>query len=390
MKQMIAFELIKILRNRLLLFLLFLLSALNLYRIYSAYEKQTGNEPQFYQAYFQIYQDVSGEWNNDTIQYVISEYQKAKAVVDAGNYATEPNQPGTHTGYVFGDMNVFEQIKDDMDALYHYEKTMAELTEKAVENASFYAEKGNPEQAARNRMIAETYQGRKVNAFYDTWGLNLYFKYDFSALMVLILMIPMLSPLFAREHEIEMHGLLHLTPNAGKLPFCKLAAGMIAICAVSVLFFAEDFLAFQSLYHISGLSQPICTLDGYFYSPLYISIGAYILMNAALRILSFLVLGGICMAVSAVSKNELIPFGISIAATSLLVTVDAFLDHPVLTVCNPVTLLSGKKLFREFQTVSVFGTPIFAYILPIAASVLELLLLTVFTIRTGRVNRRQK
>ena len=110
--------------------MLLLFGILNLYRIYSGYRKQTGSEPQFYSAYFRVYENVSGEWNNDIIRYVVAEYEKAKAVVDAGGFSTEPNQPGTHTGYIFGDMNVFEQIKNEMDERYHYEQTMRKLTGK--------------------------------------------------------------------------------------------------------------------------------------------------------------------------------------------------------------------------------------------------------------------
>ncbi len=390
MKQIIVFELKKMFRNKLLLFMLLLFGILNLYRIYSGYRKQTGSEPQFYSAYFRIYENVSGEWNNDIIRYVVAEYEKAKAVVDAGGFSTEPNQPGTHTGYIFGDMNVFEQIKNEMDERYHYEQTMRKLTANAAENAAFYEQKGNTELAAKNRKIAETYQDRKVTAFYDTWGLNEYFKYDFSTLLILILMILMLSPLFAKEHELEMHGLLHLAQNAGKLPVCKLAAGGIAVCAVSLLFFTEDFLAFRSLYHISGLFQPVNTLDGYFYSPLHLRIGTYILLNAALKILSFLVLGSICSAVSAAAKHELVPFCVSFSVMLMLVAGDAFAGSSVLSVLNPVTLLSGKKLFREFQTVSFFGTPFFSYVLPISAAALELFWLIAGIIIISRASARKR
>lgn len=383
MTQIIVFECKKLLRNRLVLFLLLLFSTLNFYRIDSEYRRFTGADPDSHAAIvrtFQVYADVSGEWNNDTIRYVTEEYKKAKANVDAGNFSTEPNQPDTHTGYIFLDMNIFEEIRDEMDTMYHYENAMAALVEKAEENARFYDEKWNPELAAQNRLIAETYRGRKVTAFYDTRGLNAYFKYDFSVLLIMLLMLPMLSPLFAREHEIDMHGLLHLTQHAGRLPLCKLAAGMLAICAVSVLFFTEDFLAFRFLYHIRGLSQPVCTLDGFFYTPLNLSIGAFMLLNAALKTLSLLVLGTVCMALSAAAKKELIPFGISAAVIFLLVVGNAFLEGSVLQILNPVTLFSDKHLFRGFQTVSVFGKPCFRYVLPIAAAVPELLLLTAVTV----------
>ena len=390
MRRIIIFELKKLFRNRLTLIMLVILSVLNVYHIYDDYAKNVGVEKQYYNTYFEVYEDVSGEWDTATINYVTSEYEKAKAIIDAGNYSTDPNQPGTHTGYVFGDYGLFEKIKKEMETLYHYDDAMAEITQKAADNAAFYQQKENAYLAKLNQKIANTYQNRNVSAFYDTFGLTEYFKYDFSMLLIMILLIPLLSPLFAKEHEIEMFNLLKLTPNFRKLSFCKLSAGTIAICIVTLIFLLEDFLMFTYLYHISGLSQPIYTLPSFFYSPLTISIGTYILMNAALKLLAFLVLGGICMAVSSVVKNEILPFCSSFAISLILVLSDAFVESTIISIFNPVTLFSCGKLFKEFQVIRIIGTPVYAFWLPMILSVLELILLVTLTIMMSAITTRQK
>lgn len=379
MRRIIIFELKKLFRNRLMLVMLAMLSILNVYHIYSDYVKNVGAEKRYYTAYFDIYEDVSGSWKSETIEYVTSEYEKAKAIVDAGNFSTEPDQPGTYTGYIFGDYGLFATIMKEMEALYHYDEAMADITQKAAENAAFYQQKENAYLAKLNQKIDNTYQNRSVSAFYDTFGLTQYFKYDFSTLLIMILLIPLLSPLFAKEHEIEMYGLLKLTPNFRKLSVCKLSAGAIAVCLVSLLFLLEDFLTFAYLYHISGLSQPIYTLSEFFYSPLTINIGTYILMNAALKLLGFLVLGGICMTVSSVVKNEILPFCSSFAVTLLLVLTDAFVENRIVSIFNPVTLFSCGKLFKEFQVIRIIGTPVHAFWLPMILAVLEFILLVTLT-----------
>ena len=271
-------------------------------------------------------------------------------------------------------MGLFEELRDEMDRLWHYDSSMADLTQRAADNTAFYTEKGNAYLAALNRKIANTYQDRRVTAYYSTWGLTQYLKYDFSTLMLLILMIPLLAPLFAGEHENGMHALLRLTQHAKQLPFCKLAAGAIAVCAVTALFLAEDFLMFSVLYHIRGLSQPVYSLPDFADSPLSCSIGAYLLINAAAKLLGFLVLGGFCAAFSAFTKRELTPFCISFAVLLCLVLADTFLENPVLAQCSPVTLLSAGKLFRDFQVIRIADRPISAYLLPLAFSVPELCL----------------
>lgn len=390
MKQIIAFELRKLFRNRLILFMLILFGILNLCRICSDHRRNTGGEKSYWNGRNAVYHEVSGPWDNEKIRYVLAEYEKAKAVIDAGGYSTEPDQPGTHTGFVFGDWGLFEQIRDDMDRRYHYDSTMADLTQKASENAAFYAQKGNSEAERRNQKIADTYQNRRVTAFYDTWGTELYLKYDFSTLLILMLMIPMLSPLFVREHESGMHALLRLTPDYRKLPYAKLLAGLIAVTLVSLFFFAEDFLTFRYLYQIRGLSQPVYSLPDFFYSPLTCSIGCYLLLNAALKLLGLLVLAGICTAVSAAVKHELIPFCCASAAALILLLADAFLDSTVLSVLNPVTLFWCGRLFRDFQTISVCGIPVFSFRMPVLAAALEWLLLSVLTVALGRLSVRTR
>lgn len=383
MKRIIFFELKKLLSNRLILVMLALLSVLNVYHIYSDYAENVGTEKNYYDAYFKMYKDVSGKWDTEKIKFVVAEYEKAKAIVDAGNFSTEPNQPDTYTGYIFGDYGLFEKIKTEMETLYHYDEAMAELTQKAADNASFYQQKGNTYQTQVNQKIEKAYQNRNVSAFYDTFGLTEYFKYDFSTLLILILLIPMLSPLFAREHEIEMYGLLKITPNFRKMSVCKMLAGAIAICFVSVIFLLEDLLTFTYLYHISGFSQPIYTLSAFFYSPLTVSISSYILLNAALKILGFLVIGGVCIFVSSLVKNEILPFCASFAITLILVVTDAFIEHNLVSIFNPVTLFSNGKFFREFHVTSIFEMPVYTFNLPIAVAALELILLYTLTIFTS-------
>ncbi len=381
MKRLTLFELKKLFCSPLILFMLLLFSILNFRHIYSDYQQNIGSMRDYFNGHFALYEEISGAWNNDTIVYVLDEYEKAKAAVDAGNFSTQPDQPNTITGYVFGDYGLFEQIKTEMDTLYHYGDTMAQLSKKALENAEFYQKKGNAYQAKVNRKIAKTYQNRSVNAYYDTLGIQEYFRYDFSTLLILLLLLPMLSPLFAKEHETEMYGLLKLTPQYRKLSVCKLFAGMIAVTIVSIVFWCEDFLMFRFLYHIKGLSQPVYALKQYAYSPLTISVGEYALLQNMLKLLCFQVIGGICTTVSSASKNEIIPFCCSFAVALGLFLTDAFFANTVTAVCNPVTLCHGDRLFQKFAVCSLVGMPIDKFLLPICTAGLAWLFLSVTAVR---------
>lgn len=92
MKRIVSFELKKLFRNRFFLVALIILSGLNVYHIYNGdYANYVVTQESYYTAYFEVYDDVSGAWNTETIDKVIAEYEKAKAIVDAGKFPTEPN-----------------------------------------------------------------------------------------------------------------------------------------------------------------------------------------------------------------------------------------------------------------------------------------------------------
>ena len=58
MRRIIIFELKKLFRNRLTLIMLVILNVLNVYHIYDDYAKNVGVEKQYYNAYFEVYEDV--------------------------------------------------------------------------------------------------------------------------------------------------------------------------------------------------------------------------------------------------------------------------------------------------------------------------------------------
>lgn len=359
-----------------MLIMLLIMSILNLYNIYSDYSKNVHNEKNYYKAYFEMYDKVSGSWNKETIDYVVSEYERTKSIIDSGDFSTEPNQPNTYTGYIFGDYGLFEKIKSEMEMMYRYNDRSAEISAKAKENEDFYKLKNNQYLSKTNTKIQKSFQNREIEAFYDTWGMTEYFKYDFSTLMILIIIIPLLSPVFAKEHETEMYSLLKITYNFKKLSICKMIAGAMAVFIVSILFLAMDLGTFTLLYHIHGLSQPIYSLPDYLYTPLTMKISDYIILNSIIKIAGFMILGEICLLISSAVKNEVIPFIFSFIITLFLVIADAFADNYIIMSMNPVSLFSFGNQLKDFNFLRIMNTPVYSFWFPIISALLEFSVLT--------------
>ena len=121
--------------------------------------RRTKTDPAFDAARVRIYAQVRGQWNPETLRFVIDTYRNAADVVASRSYSTEPNQPGTYTGYIFGDYNLFGELYDDMEYMYHYGETMRQTVEKAQENAAFYGEKHNAFAVRESRAILRLSRG---------------------------------------------------------------------------------------------------------------------------------------------------------------------------------------------------------------------------------------
>lgn len=250
---MIAAELKKIWRSKILWGFLAALLALNCVNIFAAGKRAQSNS-EFHAVRDRIYTQVRGTWNADTLRFVTETYEHAAAVVASRSYSTEPNQPDTYTGYIFGDFSLFGELYEDMRYIYQYAETMQATVDKATENAAFYTAHHNRFSARESEQIAARYSGRQIDAYYRTDGAYALICYDMSSVFVLLLCALCISSVFTREHETEMNVLLALTKNGGcRLNRAKTAASLISAEGIALLFYAVDFFCFLCIYRIDCL-----------------------------------------------------------------------------------------------------------------------------------------
>lgn len=158
---------------------------------------------------------------------------------------------------------------------------------------------------------------------------------------------------------------------------------MIAICFVSGLFLLEDFIAFAWIDRIDGLTQPLYALPEFYNTPLTCTVGGYLLLNVLVKLLGFLVIGGICMLVSVPVKNETISLSVTFAIGLLLILADVYWADSLFAFCNPVALLFFGGYFENFQALRWGDTPVFTFLLPPVIIVCEWLLLSLTTVWLG-------
>lgn len=350
---MIKAELKKIWRSKILIVALIVLVIFNISKILSE-NKIASDRTDFNTKRTQLYSSVEGTWDMDKIKFVTDTYNKALSVVSQGNYSTEPNQPGTYTGYIFGDFSLFGEVREKMEYMYNYEKFINKVVERAENNIAFYEGYGNEYAKRANEKIVKTYSQRKIDAFYDTEGAYKFIKYDFSSMMVLLLMMLASGTIFTCEKTTEMRLILKSSKNGRtRLNFIKIVSGVISAELIFLLFRLTDVLTFCSRFHIRCFGNQIYSIQEFQNTPLSCTIGEYFIIDTGYKMLVILVMELLYLFISAVSVDEIISFCTAFAATILLIL---FCGD-----CNPLQLISSRELFSEFEVFDILKFPVMKY-----------------------------
>ena len=140
-------------------------------------------------GYDKIYEQIKGPITEETVSFITSEYQRLDGLTADGTYSREP-QEGTYSGYIFGDYYLLHSyFYPHMEYSVKYSADMEEVLTQAKENVTFYQESGNTAGVVENDYILHHYTGRAIPEFYLYDGWEALLSYDFSDLLILLLLI---------------------------------------------------------------------------------------------------------------------------------------------------------------------------------------------------------
>lgn len=307
---MIRGELKKIWKSRALRLFLLAFFVINIVQISRGIPR--GNPESFVKGEQVIYETVRGAWTDEKLRFITENAERTEAIRASGDYSTAPSQPGTYTGYIFGDCMVFAEIYDEMSYMYHYGQDMQAVLGRAAENAEFYAEKGNDYLRRENEQILRLYQHRSIPAYYRTDGAEQLISYDFSALLTVFAVLLCAVPVFAREHSAQMTDLLTTAPKGGTaLTLAKTAAAMLSVSAISAAFSLCDAVCFARAYRIDCFSLPLYAVRSFRDTPFSGTVLQYLILLAVCRVLGAWLLTAVCLLGSAALRSEAAAFAVS-------------------------------------------------------------------------------
>lgn len=359
-------ELLKYTKRKIIFIAIILLSILNVYNIVHNYADTHSD------AYWSIYQEIRGEFTEEKTTFIMNHYNEYQSIVSSGVYETEVPNKKYYTGFVYGDLYEFNTHRDEMERIFSYNDMIKKTKEAAEENVDIYESKGNHYEQLRNKRISTLYKNRNIDSYYDTSGVASYLSYDFSSLLIIMILIFAISPTFTNEKQVGMDVIIQTCKNgAYKTVDAKIYATLVLAIIISSYFYILDFVCFVSVAHLDGLFAPIYQISQYSFSPLNINIIQYCICSVILKISGCCILSMFLLVISSFFSEILFSFSFGTGLTLLFIV----FENKNWQFANPISFISHNDLFNSFVTINIFGYPIQEYILTFAFGCMEFIFL---------------
>ncbi len=348
MGQIVRFEWLKMKRKRYIWNLLCILIVINSYHIFQI--SQSGKT--MMEGHEKIERQVEGKITDEKISFVTAHYKKYLKMVQEGTFSKEGNQKGTYTGYIMGDYNEFEVYYNTLKDLYEYQERARKICEQAKDNAYFYAKRNNTYEMERNLKIYHSFHGRKITDYYEREDTQNYLEYDFSTLLMVIMVLISISGIWIYEKEHDMLVLM----NCSEMPMtiiiigkflCMLLMGLL----FTVVFAVDDYICHSIFSSIKALNQPLYSIEDYFFTGFRGSILQYMLYSVWLKYIAVEFIAMCIFVLSYFFRDGMKVVCIGTGLYGGMIAICLYTRWIV----NPVALLSNSNYMRKLATVALSG-----------------------------------
>jgi len=322
-----------------ILILIIVLTCINVYKIKSDFlvnNVDTGSEDLLRISKFGLYEDkLKGEVTNEKIDFIKNTSDSLEEEVKGFAFSTQYDEK-RYTGYVFGDYRLFDgTLKNMFRYIVQYSNTSNKISNKAYENIAFYKEHNNIFEERKNSKIFNAYSGRKLDSFYLTHGSKVFFHYDFSCLLIIILIIVTACQSFSKEYESKMDVLISTSSGMKSTVIAKCISSVFFCGAVSIFFSIIDLLTINYFYNLEGLTSPIYSLSSFATSPFTLSVISMIFYVLLIRFIVYVFLSFLVMLISYICKKSIASVILSFVIFCGLVFVQEYYS----SIFNPIQLL---------------------------------------------------
>ncbi len=357
---------------------LIIFTALNFIRIYP------GSEDKRYrlEKYTEVCEIYGGEWDNEKLDDFNEKYTE----VEDNFFGGQRSEPGIFTDTISNDYFVLNQIKKEIEYEYLYPNYVHSISGKAHENAELYAESGAEFEHRSSEMIEEIYADRTVPEFHGTNWASFLFRYDFSSLLCIILLILGMSASFSAENESGMMTQIAANGKVAKTLLAKVTSAMVYCALLSVWFSFSDILFTHIFYTIDGIEMPIYSSELFQKTPYNITFADAFLLRMGIRFYSLFCLSVLIMLVSKFCSNTMTAMFSSFIVCIGLILLAGFFKG----VWNPVCALYPSSYLTDFKCANIAEKPVLMLFMAIAIMTLEFAAFAAAILIHDKLSRRRR
>lgn len=368
------------------LFMMILLTVLNFVRLNDlSRTKYSLTYGDLGEAYFRIYENVCGKLDEEKISAFKSNAKELKDEVMDQVFSTEYQPDKYYTGYVWGDFMLHNvEIAPEITYCATYPNTSNKIVAKAIECYNFYKSVGNDFETKKNAMIYRSYQDRNIPEYRATNWTSLFFRYEFSSLLCIIMLILGLSSGFTTEKESGMFQLITAAGQERKTSASKIYSAAVYCAFLSAWFTVSDLVFTNILLGVKGLDMPLYSAQMFEKTPFAFSFLEAILLWTGVRFLALFALSMIMLLVSRIAPNTIISMAMNFGISLTLILLTSLSK----SVFNPVCALTPNAFITDFSVVNIFGEPVLTLIAVLIALAAECILLGAVIFTSDRVLRR--
>lgn len=282
------------------------------------------------------------------------------------------------------------------ESVSQYEQHMQQMPE-TVMKLKQRADSAPTEYIRRDfEKALDSYNVRYDVAPYDSWAVQLGFgiiSMREADIVLVLLVLAVLSPIFAREKECGMYQLIYTTKCGKSKAFrSKLGAALLITFAVTLVFCLTVIAVTFARRNIplSCLSQLIQAFPDLHYCPFGLTVAGLLFSHFCMRLCVCLFAVAVMFVISAFLKNSFAVLGCSAAVIGSLIVIGEasksaahFLSKLGLTI-----LFDFASYLKGYDTVNVFGFPVFK--LTLAVLFTALLTLTLFSLSYCFFTRKRR
>lgn len=216
-------------------------------------------------------------------------------------------------------------------------------------------------------------------------GINLATDNSFTDILCGFIILFAVLSLIISDREQGMSVLLFtLKRGRSRLLLTKLTILAVTVFFTVFLIYTQNLIITQNIYGLGDLSRPVQSLNGFIGCNLKINVFQYLILYIVFKFLAMFAIGSVLSLIAANTKNTVQFYGISvfilISEGVLYAMIHPFSVYSIFRYINLISFTKVNEIFCNYKNINFFEYPIPLIPTATAASIIIVLISTVFSV----------